>query len=121
MDGLVVAHNLFWLRGSGKFTLHGEQCFFFLIFDKKNQILFADVDLVYVCLGLSVAYLSGKESLSDGGQFGKYSEDDVDALRALADDSGVVDLFLTYPFFLNLELLMDWFLLCSCLLVIVGP
>ncbi|CAN7083404.1 unnamed protein product [Brassica oleracea var. botrytis] len=65
MDGLVVAHNLFWLRGSGKFTLHG----------------------------LSVAYLSGTES-SDG-QFGKCSQDDVDALRALADDSGVVDFFLT--------------------------
>ncbi|WZZ21403.1 hypothetical protein YC2023_122790 [Brassica napus] len=58
MDGLEVCHNLFWLRGSGKFTLHG----------------------------LSVAYLSGRES-SDG-QFGKYSQDDVDALRALADDSG---------------------------------
>ena len=48
-------------------------------------------------LGLSVAYLSGRESCD--GQFGKYSQDDVDALRALADDSGVVDLFLTYPFF----------------------
>ncbi|CAN7080377.1 unnamed protein product, partial [Brassica oleracea var. botrytis] len=65
MDGLVVAHILFWLRGSGKFTL----------------------------LGLSVSYLSGTES-SDG-QFGKYSQDDVDALRALADDSGVVDFLFT--------------------------
>ncbi|KAH0859982.1 LOW QUALITY PROTEIN: hypothetical protein HID58_088243, partial [Brassica napus] len=63
MDGLVVAHNLFWLRGRGKFTLHG----------------------------LSVAYLSGTES-SDG-QFG--NQDDVDALRALADDSGVVDFLFT--------------------------
>ena len=53
--------------------------------------------MIWLCvLGLSVSYLSGTES-SDG-QFGKYSQDDVDALRALADDSGVVDLFLTYPF-----------------------
>ncbi|XP_023645490.1 zinc finger CCCH domain-containing protein 64 [Capsella rubella] len=65
MDGLEVCHNLFWLRGSGKFTLHG----------------------------LSVAYLSGRQS-SDS-QFGKYNQDDVDALRALAEESGVVDLFLT--------------------------
>uniref|UniRef100_A0A0D3DCL9 Uncharacterized protein n=1 Tax=Brassica oleracea var. oleracea TaxID=109376 RepID=A0A0D3DCL9_BRAOL len=43
--------------------------------------------------GLSVSYLSGTES-SDG-QFGKYSQDDVDALRALADDSGVVDFLFT--------------------------
>ncbi|KAL0658597.1 hypothetical protein Bca4012_079182 [Brassica carinata] len=42
---------------------------------------------------LSVSYLSGTES-SDG-QFGKYSQDDVDALRALADDSGVVDFLFT--------------------------
>lgn len=31
MDGLVVAHNLFWLRGSGKFTLHGNSVFRILI------------------------------------------------------------------------------------------
>lgn len=24
MDGLEVCHNLFWLRGSGKFSLHGK-------------------------------------------------------------------------------------------------
>ena len=24
MDGLKVCHNLFWLKGSGKFTLHGK-------------------------------------------------------------------------------------------------
>ncbi|XP_010545352.1 PREDICTED: zinc finger CCCH domain-containing protein 64 [Tarenaya hassleriana] len=65
MDGLEICHNLFWLRGSGKFTLHG----------------------------LSVAYLSGRQS-SDVQQFGKYSQDDVDAIRALAEDHGV-DLFLT--------------------------
>ncbi|KAL1217423.1 Zinc finger CCCH domain-containing protein 64 [Cardamine amara subsp. amara] len=69
MDGLEVSHNLFWLRGSGKFTLHG----------------------------LSVVYLSGRQSSET--QFGKYSQDDVDALRALAEESGVVDLFLSYPFF----------------------
>ena len=45
---------------------------------------------------LSVVYISGRRSL-DGQQFGKYSQDDVDALRALADESGIVDLFLTYP------------------------
>ncbi|XP_057969244.1 zinc finger CCCH domain-containing protein 64 isoform X2 [Malania oleifera] len=32
---------------------------------------------------------------SDGQQFGTYSQDDVDALRALAEESGIVDLFLT--------------------------
>ncbi|KAL9283702.1 Zinc finger CCCH domain-containing protein 64 [Arabidopsis thaliana] len=68
MDGLEVCHNLFWLRGSGKFSLHG----------------------------LSVAYLSGRQSSES--QFGKYSQDDVDALRALAEEPGGVDLFLTYPF-----------------------
>jgi hypothetical protein len=48
------------------------------------------------CLGLSVAYLSGRQSSES--QFGKYSQDDVDALRALAEEPGGVDLFLTYPF-----------------------
>lgn len=43
-----------------------------------------------------MAYISGRQSL-DGEQFGTYSQDDVDALRALADESGIVDLFLTYP------------------------
>ncbi|XP_034700473.1 zinc finger CCCH domain-containing protein 64 isoform X1 [Vitis riparia] len=66
MDGLRICDNLYWLKGSGKFTLHG----------------------------LSVVYISGRRSL-DGQQFGKYSQDDVDALRALADESGIVDLFLT--------------------------
>lgn len=47
-------------------------------------------------LGLSVAYLSGRQS-SETQQFGTYSQDDVDALRALADEPGIVDLFLTYP------------------------
>ncbi|CAN1799228.1 Zinc finger CCCH domain-containing protein 64 [Linum perenne] len=65
-DGLTVCNNLYWLRGSGKFSFHG----------------------------LSIAYLSGRRS-SDAQQFGTYSQDDVDALRALAEESGVVDLFLT--------------------------
>ena len=47
-------------------------------------------------LGLSIVYLSGRQS-SNGQQFGTYSQDDVDALRALAEEPGVVDLFLTYP------------------------
>lgn len=66
MDGLKICDNLYWLKGSGKFTLHG----------------------------LSVAYLSGRPS-SDGQPFGTYSQDDVDALRALADETGLLDLFLT--------------------------
>ncbi|KAL3744752.1 hypothetical protein ACJRO7_013940 [Eucalyptus globulus] len=68
MDGLKICENLYWLKGSGKFTLHG----------------------------LSVAYISGRHS-SDGQQFGTYNQDDVDALRALAEEPGVVDLFLRYP------------------------
>lgn len=43
-----------------------------------------------------MAYISGRHSL-DGQQFGTYSQDDVDALRALAEEPGVVDLFLRYP------------------------
>ncbi|XP_021715122.1 zinc finger CCCH domain-containing protein 64-like isoform X1 [Chenopodium quinoa] len=66
LDGLRVCHNLYWLKGGGKFTL----------------------------FGLSVAYLSGRQSPS-GQQFGTYSQDDVDALRALAEEPGIVDLFLT--------------------------
>ncbi|KAK4727680.1 hypothetical protein R3W88_032597 [Solanum pinnatisectum] len=68
MEGLRVCDNLYWLKGSGKFSLHG----------------------------LSVAYLSGRRTPS-GTQFGTYSQDDVDALRALAEDPGTVDIFLTYP------------------------
>nr|GMC63554.1 zinc finger CCCH domain-containing protein 64 isoform X1 [Ipomoea batatas] len=72
MDGLRISDNLYWLKGSGKFTLHG----------------------------LSVAYLSGRKSES-GSQFGTYSQDDVDALRALAEEPGVIDIFLTYPYITN--------------------
>lgn len=43
-----------------------------------------------------MAYLSGRHS-SDGQQFGVYSQDDVDALRAIAEEPGIVDIFLTYP------------------------
>ncbi|GMY36305.1 zinc finger CCCH domain-containing protein 64 [Fagus crenata] len=66
MDGLKVCHNLFWLKGSGKFTLHG----------------------------LSVAYLSGRHQ-SNGQQFGTYTQDDVDALRAIAEEPGIVDFGVT--------------------------
>ncbi|KAL6846334.1 hypothetical protein ACP4OV_023782 [Aristida adscensionis] len=62
--GIEISPNLFWLRGSNRFTLHG----------------------------LSVVYLSGKKG--PGGP-GCYSQDDVDALRALAEEPGIVDLFLT--------------------------
>nr|KYP57547.1 Zinc finger CCCH domain-containing protein 64 [Cajanus cajan] len=68
MDGLKICDNLYWLKGSGKFPL----------------------------FGLSVAYLSGRKS-SSVQQFGTYTEDDVDALRAIAEEPGIVDLFLTYP------------------------
>lgn len=47
-------------------------------------------------LGLSVAYLSGRQ-LSNSQQFGTYSQDDIDALRAFAEEPGIVDLFLRYP------------------------
>ncbi|KAM0026666.1 putative transcription factor C3H family [Helianthus debilis subsp. tardiflorus] len=66
MDGLKIRDNLFWLKGSGKFVLHG----------------------------LSVAYLSGRKS-SSGVMYGTYSQDDVDALRALAEEPGIIDIFLT--------------------------
>ncbi|BAF24911.1 zinc finger CCCH domain-containing protein 59 isoform X1 [Oryza sativa Japonica Group] len=62
--GIQICPNLFWLRGSARFTLHG----------------------------LSVVYLSGRKG--PGGP-GCYSQDDVDALRALAEEPGIVDLFLT--------------------------
>ncbi|KAH7686484.1 CCCH zinc finger domain-containing protein [Dioscorea alata] len=65
-DGLQLCANLFWLRGSGRFSLHG----------------------------LSVVYLSGK-SLPDAEGNGRYSRDDVDALRALAEEPGIVDIFMT--------------------------
>lgn len=47
-------------------------------------------------VGLSVAYLSGRKS-SSVQQFGTYTEDDVDALRAIAEEPEIIDLFLTYP------------------------
>ncbi|KAL2533213.1 Zinc finger CCCH domain-containing protein 64 [Abeliophyllum distichum] len=73
MDGLKVCENLYWLRGSGKFSLNG----------------------------LSVAYLSGRQSTS-AQQFGTYSQDDVDSLRALAEEPEMVDIFLTYPFYIHI-------------------
>ncbi|KAK7388197.1 hypothetical protein VNO78_23006 [Psophocarpus tetragonolobus] len=68
MDGFKVCDNLYWLKGSGKFPL----------------------------FGLSVVYLSGRKS-SSLQQFGTYTQDDVDALRAIAEEPQLVDLFLTYP------------------------
>jgi len=47
-------------------------------------------------LGLSVVYLAGR-SPSSGLAAGVYSEDDIDAVRAFAEEPGIVDLFLTYP------------------------
>ncbi|KAK9101307.1 hypothetical protein Scep_024737 [Stephania cephalantha] len=66
IGGLRVCENLYWLNGSGKFNL----------------------------VGLCVAYLSGRRS-SEAHKFGVYTEDDIDALRAWAEEPGVVDLFLT--------------------------
>ncbi|PIN01873.1 hypothetical protein CDL12_25616 [Handroanthus impetiginosus] len=48
----------------------------------------------YLYIGLSVAYLSGRQSASSQ-QFGAYSQDDVDSLRALSEEPGIVDIFLT--------------------------
>lgn len=51
----------------------------------------------YVFLSdLFIAYLSGRCS-STGQPTGVYGEDDIDALRALAEEPGITDLFLTYP------------------------
>ncbi|CAL0306981.1 unnamed protein product [Lupinus luteus] len=66
MDGLRICDDLYWLKGSGKFNL----------------------------FGLSVVYLSGIKS-ANAQQFGTYSQDDVDALRAIAEEPGIIDLFLT--------------------------
>ncbi|MQM03224.1 hypothetical protein Taro_036005, partial [Colocasia esculenta] len=67
-DGLRVCENLYWLRGSGKFCLKG----------------------------LCIAYMSGRCQSENQG-FGLYSEDDVGALRVLAEDKQIVDIFLSYP------------------------
>nr|XP_007154656.1 hypothetical protein PHAVU_003G136700g [Phaseolus vulgaris]ESW26650.1 hypothetical protein PHAVU_003G136700g [Phaseolus vulgaris] len=66
MDGFKVCRNLYWLKGGGKFPL----------------------------FGLSVAYLSGRKS-SSVQQFGTYTEDDVDALRAIAEEPEIIDLGVT--------------------------
>ncbi|KAI3739454.1 hypothetical protein L2E82_29858 [Cichorium intybus] len=54
--------------------------------------------------GLSVAYLSGRQSPS-GLLYETYSQDDIDALRALAEEPEIIDIFLTYPSYLFHELL----------------
>ena len=76
--------------------------FFFLI-NKLLILLRGDFVLTILApyilhsfIGLSVAYLSGRHQ-SNGQQFGTYTQDDVDALRAIAEEPGIVDLFLTYP------------------------
>lgn len=66
MEGIPVCKNLYWLKGSGRFILHG----------------------------LSIVYLAGR-SPSGGLTAGLYCEDDIDAVRAFAEESGIVDLFLT--------------------------
>lgn len=43
-----------------------------------------------------MAYLSGRQS-ANSQQFGTYSQDDIDSLRALAEEREIVDIFLTYP------------------------
>lgn len=62
-------------------------------------------------IGLSVAYLSGRHS-SDAQQFGTYSEDDVGALRAIAEEPGVVDIFLTYPSTMSTRILSSFCVGC---------
>lgn len=96
-NGVELCPNLYWLKGSGRFSLQGLQ---FLIIILDGLILFGLFDFLArfeLIAGLSVVYLSGKRP-SEGDASGGYSEDDVDALRALAEDPGIVDLFLTYPF-----------------------
>lgn len=43
-----------------------------------------------------MAYLSGRQP-AEGQVHGAYSQDDVDSLRALAEEPGIVDFFLRYP------------------------
>lgn len=52
--------------------------------------------MIYSSSGLSVAYLSGRRS-TNSQQYGVYSQDDIDSLRALIEEPGIVDIFLTYP------------------------
>lgn len=66
-------------------------------------------------LGLRIAYLAGKYVPSvyadaAGAQCnGTYHEDDVDALRAFADEPKVVDLFLSYPLSLRENIYFEFF------------
>lgn len=56
------------------------------------------------CTGLRIAYLSGKyipdvyKNARGAEASGGHFEDDVDALRAIADEKDVTDIFLSYPF-----------------------
>eukprot|EP00250_Pteridium_aquilinum_P012486 c20756_g3_i1 orf=573-2408(-) len=73
LEGIPVCKNLYWLKGSGIFHLEG----------------------------LRVAYLAGKyvpsvyQDAAGAQSNGTYHEDDVDALRAFADESAINDLFLS--------------------------
>lgn len=73
MEGIPICKNLYWLKGSGILNLHG----------------------------LRVAYLAGQyvasayQNAAHAQTNGTYHMDDVDALRALADDPGIIDFFLT--------------------------
>ncbi|CAK9234133.1 unnamed protein product [Sphagnum troendelagicum] len=82
MDGVRICDNLLWLKGSGILNLKG----------------------------LRVAYLSGKHSAElyqnakAAAAAGAHHEDDVDTLRAFADDPSITDLFLSYPLLLLLRI-----------------
>jgi len=64
--------------------------------------------------GLRVAYLSGKHSAElyqnakAAAAAGAHHEDDVDTLRAFADDPSITDLFLSYPLLLLLRIGECW-------------
>lgn len=68
----------------------------------------------YSSIGLSVAYLSGRRS-TNSQQFGAYSQDDIDSLRALVEEPGIVDIFSTYPCCKNniFDGFMPYLFLCS--------
>ncbi|CAM6074129.1 unnamed protein product [Sphagnum tenellum] len=82
MDGVRICDNLLWLKGSGILNLKG----------------------------LRVAYLSGKhraelyQNAKAAAAAGAHHEDDVDTLRAFADDPSITDLFLSYPLLLLLRI-----------------
>lgn len=89
---------------------HASYCRNGLEMGSSKQMLALAIPFIgfsHLSLGLSVVYLSGRKG--PGGP-GCYSQDDVDALRALAEEPGIVDLFLTYPFFF----LWHYYFLAAC-------